>query len=316
LKTTPSPQRVIRVRSWNAISHPGFDVMIAIYEPIYMPGQSLSEPAFQPLTIENSDRAEWREFYILVDMYRRGLHRQQLFTGLMSPKFRLKTKITGTQFIDFVRANADADVCFINPFAHLAYICFNVWMQGEASHPGLVLRAQELLDASGIDLRITDVPRHGPAVLCFCNFWVGTEKFWDDYVGGILIPIAEFLEKNPDHSTSRSVLATARYTEPVPFLPFIVERLFSTFLSRPSRKIIARAYPPDPVRSCLNEFEKKIVAHRKEVIDAADRQDIFPDPLRRDMGFICELWQAYNIAYYTDHPHPHTGACFPPEIEQ
>jgi hypothetical protein len=305
---------VTRAGLWNAISRPGFDAMIAIYEPLYLPGQSLNDPAFQPLTIENNDRAEWREFYILIDMYRRGLHRQQSFTGLMSPKFRLKTKITGIQFIDFVRANADADVCFVNAFAHLAYIFFNVWMQGEASHPGLVLRAQELLDASGVDLRITDAPRHGPAVLCYCNFWVGTEKFWDDYVGGILIPIAEFLEKYPDHSTSRSVLASTRYVNPVPFLPFIVERLFSTFLSQPSRKIIAKGYPQDPMQSCLNDFDQQIVAYRKDAIDAADRQVVFPDPLKRDMTFVCGLWQAYNLAYYSVHPHPHTGERFPPEL--
>jgi hypothetical protein len=167
--------------------------MIAIYEPIYFPGQSLADPAFRPLTVENSLHAEWREFYILVDMYRRGLHRQQSFTGLMSPKFRLKAKITGAEFIDFVRANADADVCFINPFPHLGYISYNVWMQGEVSHPGLGARAQELLDASGVDLRIAEVPRHGPATLCYCNFWVGTQQFWEDYVGGVLTPLAELL---------------------------------------------------------------------------------------------------------------------------
>lgn len=285
--------------------------MIAIYEPLYMPGQALNEPSFRPLTIENPIHAEWREFYILVDMYRRGLHRQQLFTGLMSPKFKLKTGITGSQFIDFVRENSDADVCFINPFAHLAYISFNVWMQGEAAHPGLIGRAQDLLDVSGVELRIADMPRHGPHLLCYGNFWVGTERFWNEYVGGILVPIAEFLEKNPDHSTSRSALDTTRHTDPGPFLPFIVERLFSSFLSRPPRDIAVRGYPTDPLQSCFNEFEKDIVTYRKDEIDAADHEGIFSDRLKRDMAFICGLWQAYTIAYYSDRPHPHTGSPLP-----
>lgn len=251
--------------------------MIAIYEPLYKPGQSLNEPAFHPLATENGTHAEWREFYILVDMYRRGLHRQQLFTRLMSPKFRLKTGITGFQFLDFVSTNSDADVCFVNAFAQLAYISFNVWMQGEAAHPGLTLRAQELLDASGIDLKIADVPRHGPAVLCYCNFWVGTEQFWDEYVGGILKPIAEFVERNPDHPTTQSVLEPTQHTDPTPFLPFIVERLFSSFLSDPSRVITSKGYPLDPPQSCFNDFEKNIVANRKEEIDAAES----PGPLSR-----------------------------------
>ncbi len=112
--------------------------MIAIYEPLYAPGQKLVDPAFRPLVVENQLHAQWREFSILVDMYRRGMHRQQSFTGLMSPKFGLKTGISGTRFIDFVRANTEADVCFINPFPQLGYLSFNVWMQGEVSHAGLV----------------------------------------------------------------------------------------------------------------------------------------------------------------------------------
>jgi hypothetical protein len=63
---------VTRERSWNANCHPGFDAMIAIYEPIYLPDQSLSEPSFRPLKMENNNRSEWREFYILIDMYRRA----------------------------------------------------------------------------------------------------------------------------------------------------------------------------------------------------------------------------------------------------
>ena len=169
---------------------------IAIYEPIYFPGQTLADPAFRPLTLE-SNAPEWREFRIVVDMYRRGLHREQRFTGLLSPKFGTKTGITGRQFIDFIRANADAEVCFVNPFAYLSYISFNVWMQGEVSHPGLTKRAQALLDSSGVDLKIAKIARHGPNVLCYCNFWVGTERFWDDYVGGSCCRSLNFLRRIP-----------------------------------------------------------------------------------------------------------------------
>jgi len=78
-------------------------------------------------------------------------------------------------------------------------------MQGEVYHPGLTKRAQALLDASGVDLEIASMGRHGPAILCYCNFWVGTERFWDDYVGGVLSPIAEVLEYQPDSAVSRAV---------------------------------------------------------------------------------------------------------------
>lgn len=281
--------------------------MIAIYEPLYVTGQQLTEPCFRPLVVQHADHPEWREFRILVDMFRRGLHRQQAFTGLMSPKFGIKTGVTGLECIDFVRANSDADVCFINPFPQLAYISFNVWMQGEVSHPGLVERAQDLLDAGGIDLKLKDVPRQGHSTLCYCNFWVGSERFWEAYVGGLLIPIAEFLEQNPDHPASRAVLMETQHTDPAPFLPFIVERLFSSFLSRQQGTIVARAYPMDPLTLSLQEFDRQVVTYLKEKIDSADRADHFPDSTREELALLCKLWQVYNAAYYEHRPHPHSG---------
>lgn len=281
--------------------------MIAIYEPLYRPGQTLSEAAFTPLRLSDNDFADWREFRILIDMYRSGLHRKQRFTGLFSPKFGLKTKISGALFIDFVTANGDADVCFVNPFPHLAYISYNVWMEGEASHPGLTARAQALLDAAGVDIRLAELPRHGPDVLCYCNFWVGTEKFWDDYVGGVLLPIADYLEREPRSETARRVLDTTLHIPPSPFLPFIVERLFSSYLSHQSPRPRARAYQLDALGSCLNEFEVRLIERLGAKIDDADRGGIFHEDLKAEMFNVCLTWRNYTIKRYRDQPHPHAG---------
>jgi hypothetical protein len=240
-------------------------------------------------------------------MYRRGLHREQRFTGLFSPKFELKTGVTGTRFIEFVHDNSGADVCFINAFAQLAYISFNVWMQGENAHPGLIARAQALLDATGVELRIDDVPRHGPDLLCYCNFWAGTEQFWDDYVGGVLIPIADYLDNNPDVPTVRAVLDQTMHTDPAPFLPFIIERLFSSHLSRPGNNIKPCVFPMDPIRACLNDFERDVVQFRRSEIDIADCAGQFSDALKSSMALVCRLRQTYTNLYYESRPHPHSG---------
>ena len=51
-------------------------------------------------------------------------------------------------------------------------------------------------------------------------------------MGGILDPIARFLEAHPGSAEAQAVLEPANYMVDAPFLPFVVERLFSTFLSR------------------------------------------------------------------------------------
>src|SRR5918999_1384659 len=98
---------------------------IPIYEPLYQPGQIQNDPAFLPLDRLDNGRPEWREFGIYVDLYREGRHRGQALTGVMSPRFRLKTGKTGAEFISFIEANPGADVYIINPFPQYAYTSFN-----------------------------------------------------------------------------------------------------------------------------------------------------------------------------------------------
>ena len=278
---------------------------IAIYEPLYLPGQQLTEPAFRPLRLESNAYADWREFRIFIDMYRRGLHREQQFTGLLSPKFGLKSGLSGQDFLAFIEANTDADVCFVNSFPYLAYISHNVWMQGEHAHPGLAARAQALLDASGIGIDIAGVPRHGPDVLCYSNYWVGNERFWDAYVGRALLPIAEFLETRPDHPASRAVMEPTIHLEAAPFLPFMIERLFSSYLSLNRPTVSFRAFPVDPVQSCLTDLERELVTRQREAVDAADRAVTFPAEMKAEMEQLTALRQAYNHDYFQEHSHPH-----------
>jgi hypothetical protein len=284
-------------------------IMTTIYEPLYQPGQELSEPAFVPLRLEDNSQSAWREFRIMVDFYRSGRHRQKGFSGIFSPKFGLKTKLPGEVFVAFTQANSHADVCIVNPFPTMRYYSFNVWMQGEVAHPGLTACAQDLLRATGIQWDLSQTPRHNQSNLCYSNFWVGTERFWDDYVGGILNPIALYLEQNPDTEVSQALMSDTRHTDRAPFLPFVVERLFSTFLSlRPGIKVAA--YSRDPIQEfgfCLTDFERDMVSHIRPAVDAADATGIFDSKLIDLMGLFCRLYQQYGTLHYAANKHPHSG---------
>jgi hypothetical protein len=281
---------------------------IAIYEPIYTTGQVLSEPVFTPLRMQDNSQAAWREFRILVDMYRQGVYKQQHFTGLFSPKFRLKTKITGQEFFDFVEAHDDAEVCIVNPFPQIAYFSFNVWMQGEHAHPGLTATAQTLLNTCGIHWDLARMPRHSHDNLSYGNFWVGTQNFWEEYVGKVLIPVADFLVSQQDSDVAHSVLAETSHTDPAPFLPFIIERLFSTYLAlNPQLKVSAYPLSDKTLDYCVTDFEKDIVQYMRPKVDAADKNGQFPPELVTAMNLLCGLSQKYWWAYFSFHPHPHTG---------
>ncbi|EEA00972.1 conserved hypothetical protein [Burkholderia sp. H160] len=282
---------------------------VAVFEPIYSPDQTLTCAEFLPLVRSDNSRPEWREFKILVDMYRNGDHLRHDYTGLFSPKFTLKSKISGAAFLEFVQRHPDSDVCFLNPFPQLAYWSYNVWMQGEQAHPGLVQAAQTLLDASGVNIAIRDTPRHGPGLLAYCNFWVGSKRFWDEYIGRTLLPIANFLEANPSHNAALAVMTDTLHTDPAPFLPFIVERLFSTYISlHPELRCAAYEFNAEQIRNyCINDFERLLFDRMRSKIDVADASCGFDTVLVEQMDTVCALWQKHFFDFYANRPHPHTG---------
>jgi hypothetical protein len=280
-----------------------------MYEPLYLPGQQLSSDAFLPLEIRDNRAAAWREFRMLVDLYRGGAYLKHAATGLFSPKFTLKSRITAEQFTDFVDAQPGCDVWFINPFPQLAYWSLNAWMQGEHAHLGLRQAAQSLLDAAGIGWQLNDVPRQGNGTLSYCNFWVGSPSFWEAYVGGILVPIADFLENNPNHAVARAVMLDTTHTDPAPFLPFIVERLFSTYLSlNPQCKVASYAISDEQVAEyCIDDFERLLVRNMRPLVLEAEKSGAFDQRLTEQMDFMCAVWQQHFFDVYSLRPHPHTG---------
>lgn len=282
---------------------------VVIYEPLYHRDQKVSDVALRALDWHENPLPDWREFAIFVDMYIKQYFRSARMTGLFSPKFSIKTGIPPIEFLDFARRHSDSDVCFINPFPQIPYFSFNVWMQGEVAHPGLTRRAQDLLASSKIDWNLEKVPRQSSDVVCYSNFWVGSPRFWKDYVGLVLVPIASFLKNNPQSPVARAVLEPTSHTDPAPYLPFIVERLFSTFLSL-NAQISRTAWQFTRTEThslCVNRYEKILFDSMYQHITDADKLNIFPDVIKDEMQVKCALWQEQFWTYFANHEHPHTG---------
>lgn len=222
-------------------------------------------------------RTDYREVALFLRMYHAERHKEAEYTAMMSPKFGSKTRLRGAQFISFMDANPGYDVYFINPFPQNAYYSFNVWSHGEHCHPGLTLLAQNLFDRAGFGFNIAGMGRNCPATLLYSNYWVGNELFWDRFMD-LNLRLLSTLENMSERDRAPYFAQDADYADPVPVLPFVFERLFSTLLMMDSsiRALAWRHTRAEVLRAASDSTEEyRIVLAFKEVIDEIDRRGVY-----------------------------------------
>lgn len=210
---------------------------ITLYQICYSPEQVQNCPdGTTPWDNTLNAKPDLREFPVFeMEYVRRALARpDNSYWGFISPKFQSKAGISPKQFIDWVNANPGVDVYFINPCPIQEVLWPNVIEQGEYWHPGLKEMIYKGLNKAHVfssDL-IDDIPlRMGQYTFAFCNYFIGNMKFWDSYISFV----QKFIRacENDPQLNHMLYVGNANYNRDrsLPYYPFVVERLFSTFLT-------------------------------------------------------------------------------------
>jgi hypothetical protein len=260
---------------------------IVLYQVCYKQEHYLNlTPSFFPYEWHHNPTPELRESAVYLDFYKRNLHLKNKYSGIFSPKFEIKTKILGADFLNFITNNPGYDVYFINPFPQNTYHSFNVWEQGEAYHPGLREAAQELFNAAGVDISIPNLGRNDWKSCSYSNYWVASSQFWDLYIENLLkLVYAANLEKDKFFSLTYHNGGSA------PLFPFISERLISSLLVVNS-DIKALAYPytyNEILNHCLHPCEIEVVKNMKESIDKWDLHGVYTSDQRAVFSLLSNL---------------------------
>lgn len=228
------------------------------------------DPSFLPVDGRGHARTEFRETGLFLRMFHTGLHRCAPLTGILSPSFTEKARIAGSAFLRFIRQNPGYDVYFVNPFPQFAYLMFNVWAHGEFYHPGLAGLAQLLFQRAGYDLGPLWQVRDTARTALYSNYWVAGPRFWDGYLT-LLTRLVDALEAMPEALRTRYFAPDPVYPDPVPILPFVFERCFSTFLhANPTMRALAYPFARDEMLRYCDEIEREIVTAFADVIDEID----------------------------------------------
>ena len=266
-----------------------------MFQNVYAPGQEKKlDPAFVPHDGTRNARTDYREVALFVRMYHAGQHRAADYTGIVSPKFGEKTRISGADFLRFVARNPGYDVYFINPYPINAYYSFNVWEHGEICHAGLIAVAQDLFDRAGIQCDLATLGRNSHATLLYCNYWLGNERFWDRFID-LNLRLLRAAESLPPRARERLFALDPDYPDPVPILPFVFERVFSTLLLLDS-SLKGCAYPLSRgyiLRSGAGSLDEKIIgASFMDIVDEIDRRGEYNE---RDMAIFRSLQQLKRL---------------------
>ena len=224
------------------------DPKVNIYQIYYLAEQTARlDPAFIPYDNINppysaADSNKFREWPILRT---HGLERAKAdgadIWGFVSYKWDEKTRIPGQKFVDFIKANPDNDVWFMEPHYKPFNPFINSWIQGNMFHPGISRIANSFMTLNNIPVDVQKIIMP----MCYYNFFAGTQKFWDTFFLYIdqMIAIAN---NNPNlYKLMFETGAGHGNDNTVPYFIFLVERMFPTAITLSGLKHIGLKYHTD-----------------------------------------------------------------------
>jgi hypothetical protein len=196
---------------------------IRIHQIFYDDSQRPSlDPAFLPYDNRANPNPAWREYHVFRTAWRAGACEDEDVTGFLSWKFTAKT-------VRFIKRNPGHDVYFAHPYRVEPQAFTNIWRQAETHHPGILGLSQRIFDAVGVDVDLATLDQPREQVL-FCNYWAGTGRFWKAYMA-FCEPVYRHILEGLDDADRRLVWSRADREIDAPYVPFIMERLFSTYLA-------------------------------------------------------------------------------------
>lgn len=182
------------------------------------------DPLFTPLDNSKPERPDWYEFWVIRNFLKTQVIDENAWYGFLSPSFQEKTGLTGDFVNDCItRLKPPIDVALFSP--HLDWLTFynSVFEQGEAAHPGLIVKSQQFINYVGLNINlstlVTDL-RTG----VFSNYVVARPRYWRSWLS-LADKLVEFAELEARASEEGINSLTSYKSGVLPMKVFIQERL-------------------------------------------------------------------------------------------
>ena len=236
---------------------------VTIFQPYLSEAQKKGiDPFFTPLNHMANPKPLWREYYLQQKIPILLEKNNADYIGIFSPKFEKKSLLSGCDVFNHIKKNPGYDIYLFHPSPQYHGIYYNLWDQAEAGHPGITDLTQAVLNKTNPEIVLNKIGRHTDKMVC-CNYWVATPSFWQKFMA-FLNPIAHEMIQNPEHYFQ---LTTYDFGA-LPFFPFIIERMVSTFLiANPEITFLPYCYSADKLDKLMyHDFQRALYEKTQPII--------------------------------------------------
>ena len=205
--------------------------------------RKLLSPIAIPWNVENNTESSTREYELFKQVALANENSNEPW-GLVSRKFTNKSLISIDDFVKFAdqKFNEGFDCVFINPMIGIEALHVNVWQQGvQCGHAGLEKIIQFLETSLAL-------PMNAPmdkSTFAFCNYFVAKPQFWAQYfafVDKALSALEQEAVKGSDVGAVYAGTGSYHRDQNITMKPFVIERLFSTFIQNHVFKVAPFIY--------------------------------------------------------------------------
>ena len=250
----------------------------------------LVDPLLTPFDNTSNEKPELREFHSFNRIIDEGFADDLDAWGVFGPRWQSKMRYEANTIKDAVDNNDGYDVYIFNHARVQNALTANVWEQGDYFHPGIKQVVRSAFIAGGYDTNALDNVMTDST--CYCSYFVATKAFWLEYIA-FLKDIKKHLEALTGED-AEIYHGSANYSRDpnLNMFPFIVERLFSTFLQMKEYKVYSQPYDYSVYKNQINDFSKVLESLYgiKRVVVEKQSQELF------------EHWNLLRLYFAKTHP--------------
>lgn len=213
------------------------------------------DPLLTPFDNTSNLRPELREYHCFKRIIDEK-HAEDLDAwGVFGPRWKNKLRYGAEELKSEIDSNSDHDVFIFNHARIQQALTYSVWEQGEYYHKGIKEVTAHVLTKLGynpivLDEFMTD------RVVCYCSYFVAKKRFWLDYINFLDKVFAELNDLPPEIDKIYKSSANYSRDSTLNLFPFIIERLFSTFLllHREDYKVHVKEYDYNVYSKDMGKF--------------------------------------------------------------